>query len=65
MSIEPIPPCSGKNEYPVILDHAPILNPELSLHLGQAIEERKHLSALEEQGIRAYLIAFVCRPTRS
>lgn len=41
----------AKNEYPVILDRAPILNPELSLRLRQVIDERKHLSALEEQGL--------------
>ncbi len=41
----------AKNEYPVVLDDAPILDAELSLRLGQVVEERMHLSALEEQGL--------------
>lgn len=41
----------AKSEYPVTLDDAPILNAELALRLHQVIEERKHLSALEAQGL--------------
>jgi len=41
----------AKSEYPVALDFAPILNSELSVRLGQVIDERSHLAALEEQGL--------------
>jgi hypothetical protein len=41
----------AKSEYPVVLTSAPILNAELALRLEQVIEERSHLSALEQQGL--------------
>jgi len=41
----------AKSEYPVLLAGPPILNADLALRLGQVIEERSHLSALERQGL--------------
>jgi len=41
----------AKSEYPVALGSDPILNADLALRLGQVIEERAHLLALEGQGL--------------
>lgn len=41
----------AKSEYPVVLTSAPILNADLALRLEQVVAERKHLSALERQGL--------------
>ena len=41
----------AKTEYPVLVSSEPILNSELALRLGQVVEERSHLTALEHQGL--------------
>lgn len=41
----------ARSEYPIVLTSEPILNADLALRLGQVVEERNHLSALEHQGL--------------
>jgi SpoVK/Ycf46/Vps4 family AAA+-type ATPase len=41
----------AKSEYPVVLTSPPILDAEIALRLGQVVEERSHLLALERQGL--------------
>jgi len=41
----------AKSEYPVVLTNAPILSADLVLRLGQVVDERRHLSELEQQGL--------------
>jgi hypothetical protein len=41
----------AKTEYPVAMESEPILNPVLAMRLGHVVEERSHLSALENQGL--------------
>lgn len=41
----------AKTEYPVVMASEPILSDDLVLRLGHVVEERGHLSALENQGL--------------
>lgn len=41
----------AKNEYPVVLPNAPILEEALRVKLEQVVQEQSHLAALEAQGL--------------
>lgn len=41
----------AKSEYPVVMSDSPILDADLKARIEQVVAERRHLSALEEQGL--------------